>query len=128
MTDKNKGNKDMDAILSKISLQAPGTVSDRGEEWKLVPTPSGSHAEKYAWDLYQTAWPRQSNLNIPAPRATPRALIWIFWFLAVKFPSLSSKKLFKCPTSKTRWTGKKPHHWIFFLSFNWERSFQNNML
>ena len=41
------------------------------------------------------------NLNNPPG-------IWIFRSLAVKFPYPSSKKLFKCPTCKTRWMGKQP--------------------
>ena len=45
------------------------------------------------------------NLNIPPG-------IWIFRFLAVKFPPTSSKKPFKCLTCKTRWMpGQTPHPW-----------------
>ena len=41
------------------------------------------------------------NLNMPGA-------IWIVQTLTVKFPSPSPKKLFKCPTCKTRWMGKCP--------------------
>ena len=47
------------------------------------------------------------NLNIPPG-------IWTFEFLAVKFQFPSSKKLFKCPTCKTRWMGKCPTPGTYF--------------
>ena len=50
----------------------------------------------------------------PLPRANPRAFEFFDIFLAVKFPSPSSKKLFKCPTCKTCWMGKCPTPGAFF--------------
>ena len=44
-----------------------------------------------------------------------------FWFLAVKFPSPSSKNLFKCPTCGTRSDGQMPQPWALFLPFNWAK-------
>ena len=48
------------------------------------------------------------------PRGKPRA--FELSSLAAKFPSPSFKKLFKCPTCKTRWKGKCPTPGKFFLT------------
>ena len=60
-------------------------------------TPTSGYLKVSNWLMYLSL----CNLNIPNPPGNnipPPPGIWTFRFLAVKFPSPSSKKLFKCPT------------------------------
>ena len=53
-------------------------------------------------------WILNFCLTVPLSDCLSSIVCIFFRFLAVKFPSPSSKKLFKCPTTKTCWMGKCP--------------------